>query len=188
MGTGPLTPLLRFFERLAPLSSEERAAIEASAVVRRFDEDERLPVGTQTYFVLEGCVRQLHRTHDGAELTVGLFLEGQWIVDSTHELICLEATTVVVGDDTKQAQLFAKFPRLESVARLTLQQVLAEANAAAAAHRTASPEERYQSLSPALLQRVPQYVLASYLGVTPESLSRIRRRLATRARGTSKPS
>ena len=186
MGTGSLTPLLRFFERLAPLSPDERAAIEASAVVRRFTKEQRLPVGTQTYFVLEGCVRQLHRAEDGAELTVGLFTEGQWIVDSTYELICLEDTAVVVGDDKKQSQLFAKFPRLESVARLTLQQVLAEANAAAAAHRTASPEERYQSLAPELLQRVPQYVLASYLGVTPESLSRIRRRLATRARAATK--
>jgi CRP-like cAMP-binding protein len=50
---------------------------------------------------------------------------------------------------------------------------------------TSSPEERYQNLlntRPDLLNRVPQHQLASYLGVTPESLSRIRKRLSAKAR------
>jgi CRP-like cAMP-binding protein len=44
-----------------------------------------------------------------------------------------------------------------------------------------SPEERYQNLqktSPDLLNRIPQYLIASYLGIKPESLSRIRKRLS----------
>lgn len=62
-----------------------------------------------------------------------------------------------------------------------MEMMLAEQQALAASYMTDSPEIRYQKLlehRPDILQRVPQYQIASYIGVKPESLSRIRKRLA----------
>ncbi|CAM4517670.1 cyclic nucleotide-binding domain-containing protein [Corallococcus exiguus] len=63
-----------------------------------------------------------------------------------------------------------------------MQKVLAEQQERFASYLTDTPEQRYLKLTrtrPDLLQRIPQYQLASYIGVKPESLSRIRKRIAT---------
>lgn len=76
---------------------------------------------------------------------------------------------------------FEKFPRFETLCRLLSEQLLAGNQAQFDAFRTSTPEQRYLHLMrtrPDLLQRVPQYQLASYLGIQPQSLSRIRKRLA----------
>lgn len=69
---------------------------------------------------------------------------------------------------------------LESMSRMSLQEELNTYQEMLVTYITTNPEERYLNLlkyRPELLHRVPQYQLASYLGVTPESLSRIRKRI-----------
>lgn len=81
----------------------------------------------------------------------------------------------------KQAQtLFNQYPRLESIARKVLENAFAEYQQTINNYLTDTPEQRYVRLSetrPNLIQRVPQYHLASFIGVRPESLSRIRKRI-----------
>jgi CRP-like cAMP-binding protein len=75
--------------------------------------------------------------------------------------------------------MLAEHPELKEVC-LAMSELMAEKlQANLARYRTSSPQERYVDLAkrrPDLLQRIPQYQIASYLGVKPESLSRIRRR------------
>ena len=71
-------------------------------------------------------------------------------------------------------------PRMETLNRMGVEMELQKSQEALADYILTSPEERYLNLlqtRPDLLDRVPQYQLASYLGVTPESLSRIRKRI-----------
>lgn len=193
--TRSLERLLEAFRRLGPLSDAEAHAISATARVRTFEAGQVVvrqgAPNAQSFFVLEGCLRQVRLVED-KERTTGLFEEGQWVLTvapterAADSLVCLEGTALVVGDEATERALFERHPRLEPLARRTIEQVLAQTQAEAADFLVSTPEQRYLTLRerrPGLLDRVPQHMLASYLGVTPESLSRIRRRLATRQRG-----
>lgn len=142
-----------------------------------------------TFFILSGLVRQYKLTR-GEEITTGFFSEGQWIISLTSfadhppsdcYLISEETSMVVVGNEEKAQDIFKKFPRLETTSRAVLETVLAEQQKRITSYLTDTPEQRYLNLlahRPDIFQRVPQYQIASYIGVKPESLSRIRKRLA----------
>ena len=142
----------------------------------------------EAYFVLQGCVRQYFLVN-GEEKTNNFFTEEQWVISmqsmssnspSKHFLECVAECTLVVGNREKEEQLYAKFPKLETVSRKVMEKVFAEQQELSGSYFTDTPEERYLKLMqtrPELFQRVPQYMIASYVGVKPESLSRIRKRL-----------
>ncbi|WNG14661.1 Crp/Fnr family transcriptional regulator [Cystobacter fuscus] len=189
--------LVDYFRRIAPLSDEEAQAILDSMVVRTCPKGTHLlmagQVSTEAYFVLQGCVRQYYVV-DGEERSNGFFTEDDWVLSihsmmngtpADHFLVCAEDTTVVVGTEQREQDLYRRFPRFESISRMVMQKVLAEQQGRFAAYLTDDPEQRYLKLSrtrPDIFQRIPQYQLASYIGVKPESLSRIRKRIATRGK------
>ena len=79
-----------------------------------------------------------------------------------------------------ERMIFQKFPRFEKLCRILSEELLAKNESEFDDFKISSPEMRYLNLletRPDLLQRVPQYQLASFLGITPPSLSRMRARL-----------
>ena len=79
--------------------------------------------------------------------------------------------------------MYEKYPQLESLSRVIAEVILTKQQESFTEFKTSSPEERYLNLlktKPDLMQRVPQHQIASYLGIKPESLSRIRKRLMAR--------
>lgn len=184
--------LLSYFSRILPLSKEEIDGIVATLTVKTFPKGTILlkegDVSMEAYFVLQGCVRQYFLVN-GEEKTNNFFTEEQWVISmqsmsssspSKHFLECVDECTLVVGNREKEEQLYAKFPKLETVSRKVMEKVFAEQQELSGSYFTDTPEERYLKLMqtrPELFQRVPQYMIASYVGVKPESLSRIRKRL-----------
>jgi CRP-like cAMP-binding protein len=82
-------------------------------------------------------------------------------------------------------KLLEQIPKLELLARLVMEEELSIYQEIIASLITLSPQERYNKLikkDPKLVQRIPQYYLATYLGITPESLSRIRKRIKEKDR------
>jgi len=145
---------------------------------------------SDTFFILKGCVRE-YVLVDGEEKTTNFFTEGQWAISltsfseakrATHNWVCMEETTVNIGNEQQAQELFTSFPRFETISRAIMEAALAEQKNALTAYLTDSAETRLLKLMktrPGLFQRIPQYHIASYIGVKPESLSRIRRRLST---------
>lgn len=182
-----------YFSSISPLSKEEAEAIIQSMQTKTYEKGAYLlkegQVSTNTYFILDGCVREFILT-DGEEKTTNFITENQWAISlnnfgpqvpSRHSWICVEDTTIVLGNEQLAQELFKKFPRFESISRNIMEAVFAEQKEALSSYYTDSPEQRYLKLlktRPDLVQRVPQYHLASYIGVKPESLSRIRKRIA----------
>lgn len=140
------------------------------------------------YYVFKGCVREYYLV-DGEEKTSEFYLEGDSMSDDLSKIErkpsrkyweCLEDTTLSVFTHAQEEKMFHLFPRIESLCRIETEKKLGQFRELMAFYRAASPEERYLNLlqtRPNLLTRVPQYQLASYLGVKPESLSRIRGRI-----------
>jgi CRP-like cAMP-binding protein len=175
------------------LSEAERQAIAEQLEVKTFAKGTLLlrddQVCTECYMVLKGCIRQ-YRIVDGEEKTTQLYTEGQAVVlfasytsqsIAGSNLVCVEDCTAIVGDMVTETEMYAQFPQLREVTRSMMEQGYGRMQEEFATFMAFSPEERYQHLlahRPDLLLRVPQHQIASYIGVTPESLSRIRKRLA----------
>ena len=183
---------VQHFSNITPLSLEEEKAISESMRVETFKKGTMLlregQVQINSYFILEGCIRE-YILIDGEEKTTNFFTEEQWVISlsnfstpslATHNLVCAEDTTVSVGSEREAQEMFKRFPRFETISRAVVEAAFAEQKQALTAYLTDSPEQRYLKLlntRPDLFLRIPQYQLASYLGVKPESLSRIRKRL-----------
>jgi CRP-like cAMP-binding protein len=139
-----------------------------------------------SYFVLQGCLRLYFVTEKGTEQITRFALENWWLADYTSLLSqrpsefyiqAVEPTTVAVLSYPQQEALLAQVPALERYFRLVLQRAAAADQMRWVYHHGQSLEERYQQFStwfPGFVQRIPQYMLASYLGCTPEFLSKVR--------------
>lgn len=142
---------------------------------------------TQCFLVLKGCVRSYYLV-DGEEKTTDFFTEGQPIVPisytqkkpSEYYISCIEDCLLSVGSDESSQTVVLQIPKLKELISKFNQQLFTQSQLKFEQYFTLSPQDRYLTLletRPDLCQRVPQYMLASYLGIKPESLSRIRKRM-----------
>ena len=187
--------LLDYLAQITPLSEEESNAIFEAINIRSMKKGDILLREGQfcrnCYFVIRGCVRQYFLI-DGVEKTTHFFTESQPINSnpfvgevkpSTFYLVCMEDCLLIQGSQEDEQAFFEQIPRMEYIARAGMELELQKNQETFASYVLATPEERYFQLlqtRPDLIHRVPQYHLASYLGVTPESLSRIRKRMKNR--------
>lgn len=186
--------LIDYVAQFAPLSEQEIEQIFQFIKIRSHKKGKVLLREGQRcnvcYFVLQGCVRQYYLT-DGNEKTTNFFTEGMPVAStlvfenkpSKCYLVCNEDCILVEGRPEDEQFFTQMMPRMETLNRMGVEFELKKSQESFAEFIMSSPEERYLNLlntRPELLDRVPQYQLASYLGVTPESLSRIRKRIMER--------
>lgn len=150
-------------------------------------------VARELYFVSKGCVRLFYWV-DGVDKTAFFYTEGQFIcagesfnfgVPARENYQAVEETELIVFTKSCIDALIKEIPRLEIIARIAVENELIKSQKVIASFITQSPEERYKSLfdeQKELFQRVPQQYIASYLGVSPETLSRIKKRIYTKER------
>jgi len=187
--------LYKYLARYTTMNEEEQRAIIDDLQVQEYKKGTTLlrqgDVPAKCYFVLKGCVRQYALDEAGREVTSNFYTEEQAVTiygsqkqnkSSPYSLICLEDCILVVGDLAGEKDMLLKHAQLETMIRHMVEANLGEAQDEWASFIAASPEERYKALllrRPHLVDRVPQHQLASYLGMTPESLSRIKKRINT---------
>ena len=180
-----------FISNFPFLKDDEIETIVKHIVIKEFKKGTiLLKEGTickECYAVIRGCVREYY-IKNGLDMTTAFFTEGQSVnsfssytnqVPSKHFLECSEDSLLAVGNQSLVDQMCERIPRLTEFIKNEVEKDAGELQERMASFMTSTPEERFTDLmknNPGLMNRVPQHQIASYLGVTPESLSRIKKR------------
>lgn len=142
-----------------------------------------------SYFVSRGCLRMYYLKDSGTEQITQFAIENWWLTDhmalitgepSSFSIQAVEDTEIISWNNASAEELFQKIPSLERYFRLVLQRAYAASQFRIKFLYGFTREELYHHFSshfPDFVQRVPQYMLASYLGFTPEYLSEIRKKI-----------
>ncbi|MBD1386666.1 Crp/Fnr family transcriptional regulator [Mucilaginibacter rigui] len=146
----------------------------------------------QLFFLLKGCIRKYY-VKDGEQITIHILTENNFVsaFDSlmtgspSKEVIeCLEPCELLTLKKADLETLYHQIPGMNELVRKLLEQTLIQFQQALTSFILDNPEERYKKLvakNPGILQRVPQHMFATYLGITATSLSRIRKRILAKA-------
>ncbi|TDE10576.1 Crp/Fnr family transcriptional regulator [Dyadobacter psychrotolerans] len=138
------------------------------------------------YFVLKGCLRKFFVNDKGVEQTTEFAIETWWITDNLayeHQLPtefyiqAVEHSEILVINAQAQEKLLEQFPVMERYFRFIYQRAYAASQMRIKYLYSFSKEAFYNQLEkrhPEFIQRIPQYLIASFLGFTPEYLSEIR--------------
>lgn len=187
--------LIKMLSSMPSLSELEATEIVDNIIILTYKKGTVLlkegVISKECYSVLKGCVREYYII-DGEEKTTAFFTEGQEVVSFTsytnqtpskHYLSCVEETTLTVSTPEKEKEMYKRFPKLEAITRTMMELNSGKAQEEMATFIISSPEERYINLiknRSELLNRVPQHQIASFLGIKPESLSRLRKRIVSK--------
>jgi len=140
------------------------------------------------YFVEQGCIRMYFITSKSTEQITQFAIDGWWIADffsfmdmtpSEYFIQAIEVSKVVSIEHQSFEDLLAELPQLERYFRILMQKNLAASQLRAKYLYEMSKEEFYYHFTtsfPDFVQRVPQYMIASYLGLTPEYVSELRKK------------
>ena len=186
--------LKSYMTEFTSLSEQEQQEIAETLVIKEFPKGAHLikqgdKNTLKCYFTLKGCIRQYYVDAAGNEVTTNFYTEEQAIITShsqnlgqvsKYSFACLEDCTLVIGSLANEKLMYHKYSQLETMARKMMEIYFKEAQDEFSELFQAAPEERYKTIlekRPHLISRVPQHQLASYLGITPESLSRIKKRM-----------
>ena len=184
-----MTRLFEYFKEFNPLSKEaEQAIAEISDIITIKKNKDLQPIGhtcKTIYFITKGVAR-IYYFKDGIDITEQFFFENNIIArieslftgkPSRKAIQILEDAEIIAINSTQLFKLYDTFPEIERLFRKIFEAAYVETVNRIEGIQFHSAEERYNALvneAPNVLMRVPLKHVASYLGITQVSLSRIR--------------
>jgi CRP-like cAMP-binding protein len=185
-----ISPLIRHMQRFVKLSENDIETISKSFFSRKVRNKAHVLVENEVcqenHFIVKGCLRKYINTEDGNKQIFQFSIENWWITDytslesgkpSTCNIQAVEDCELICINKQDLEELFHAVPSTETYFRKILQRAYEASLYRIHIIFSYSGEERYRhfvSAFPEFVQRVPQYMLASYLGFTPEFLSKLR--------------
>ena len=186
-------PLLNYINNHIQLNSTEQLLLAEKIKLRKYLKGQYLvqngDVCKYESFVLAGSLKTFYIDTEGQEHVVMFAIENWWASDmgsfvtqtpADYNLQCLENTTVAQLHYDDLEQLYISIPKLERFFRIIIQKAYVASQKRLINNFSMPAKERYllfRKQYPTIEQRVPQYMIASYLGITKEFLSKIRSQL-----------
>lgn len=184
------------FNRKVALTHEEEAQIKNYLTLKKLRRKQYLlqegDVCKTIAFIEKGALKAYSVDDSGNEHIIQFGLEG-WIISdlysfltgdpATYNIDAIEDAELVLINKSAHEELLLKVPKYETFTRLNITGAYLAMQRRLTSIISSPLEERYANfiaLYPDIVQRVPQHMIASYMGLTPETLSRIRRRISTR--------
>ena len=185
-------PLRNHIQKIAPLSDEELDSVLSFFKVQRLKRKELVLQEGQKckslFFVAKGCMRLFFFDDKGAEQTIQFAIETWWMTDlhsfntkceAAFNIQAIEETDVICIEKDRLEQMLLQHPAMDKYFSVIYQRAYAASLLRVKYIFSMSKEEFYDLFStsyPAFLQRIPQYILASFLGFTPEYLSELKKK------------
>ena len=186
--------LIRYINKIVELDSNEEQVIIDALTHRKYLKDQYIvqqgDVCKCINFILKGCTKTSYMDSNGQEHIVMFSIEDWWTSDmgsfitqtpADYNIQCIENTELFQLNYTTVEELFVKIPKLERFFRKITERALVASQKRIITNFSETAKERYLIFKenyPEIEKRVPQYLLASYLGITKEFLSRIKSKIA----------
>jgi CRP-like cAMP-binding protein len=182
--------LRSYFERSLPMTDQEFELIKTLFVPKKVSKGEFLlregEITKYGMFVASGCLRTYTIDDKGKEHILQFSPENWWTGDMNFNsnvpsqcfVEAVEDSEILLVEISSLQKFHEYIPRSAAVFQAALQKSAAAKNQRIVSALSATAEERYGEFLkkyPSLVQRVPQHMIASYLGISPETLSRIRK-------------
>jgi len=188
-----LQPFLDHISRYIQLTTGEQSVFLSKVKFRKYLKGQFVvqngDICRQESFVLSGCLKTFYIDNDGHEHIVMFAIEDWWTADlgsfisqtpADLNVQCLEDSELIQISYNDLQQLYIEIPKLERFFRIIIQNAFVAAQKRIINNLSLPAMERYirfRDQYPKIEQRVPQYMIASYLGITKEFLSKIRAQL-----------
>jgi CRP-like cAMP-binding protein len=185
-----IEPLLSYFDRLIPLNKEEKELVTQKFRPRLYRKKQYLlqegDVCTQMNFVVRGCLRMYKIDDKGNTHILQFATENYWINDlgsfhsekpSELNIDALDDTMVLQVNRNDLISLYMQAPKFDRIFRVLIENSFVSLQKRLLQNISSTADERYQSfldVYPHLVNRLSQIQIASFLGITPEFLSRLR--------------
>ncbi|RYY70847.1 MAG: Crp/Fnr family transcriptional regulator [Chitinophagaceae bacterium] len=186
----------RHFNEKVTLTKEEELLIETYLTTKKLRRKQYLlqegDVCKSFAFIEKGALKTYSVDANGNEHIIQFGLEGWIIADlysfltgepASYNIDAIEDAELVLISKSAHEELLQKMPKYESFTRLNITGAYLAMQKRLTSIISAPLEERYASFNaiyPEIVQRVPQHMIASYMGLTPETLSRVRRRISSK--------
>jgi CRP-like cAMP-binding protein len=186
--------LIEYFEKHLPLNEEEKSFVEEVFKERRVMRRQYIlqegDICKHNTFIVEGCFRMYMVDDKGKEHNLQFAVENWWIGDigSFHSeepsklyIVALENSIILQIKKDDQLKLFVDYPKFNRIFRVFTENALVSAQRRILQNISSTAEERYLDFLkryPHFFNRISNIQIASYLGVTPEFLSTIRKKIA----------
>jgi CRP-like cAMP-binding protein len=190
--------LRKHLERRISLRDDEFEMISKKFIIKKFKKKEIIAKAGEVCqyqgYINFGCTRTFYTDEKGHEHVVQLGFEDWWLGDlmsfitggpADYTIEALEDSELFMFDRCDMEFLYASVPKLERSFRILIQNALVALQHRMIANMSRSAEQRYTELItkyPQLELRIAQHHIASYLGITPEALSRIKKSIIEKQR------
>lgn len=186
-----MNELLDYFRQNMSLSIEMENKLKQIIVEKKVVKGEHIlsknSLKKEHIFVISGCLRSFYTTENGKEHTIQFAIKNWWISDyitlytDKKSIVSIESVThskVLVIENDKMEEIYNEFPQFEAFQRKNFEKRIAALQKRILGLLTQTAAEKYNqyvSNYAAFEKLIPNYQIASFLGITPESLSRVRK-------------